>query len=165
MVYSIRRFVYNTVCVLVLLCAAGLAYRHLFHGRVVPLLIAAGLLTLYGLTSGISAWGMTEMKKYEAIQNARGILPEDHPKLLLCALTIPLPLHFCTLLASLIPITTWEVWFITIFPCIFLTFQPIRAVADVYDLYTRKKRLFWSIQILLVLTITLSMQTIVQTFL
>jgi hypothetical protein len=108
---------------------------------------------------------MTEMKKYEAIQNARGILPEDHPKILLCALTIPLPLHFCTLLASLIPITTWEVWFITIFPCIFLTFQPIRAVADVYDLYTRKKHLFWSIQILLVLTITLSMQTIVQTFL
>lgn len=165
MVYGIRRFVYNTFFFLVLLCAVGLAYRHLFHGRIVPLVIAAVLLTLYGLTAGISAWGMTEMKKYEAIQNARGILPEDHPKILLCALTIPLPLHFCTLLASLIPITTWEVWFITIFPCIFLTFQPIRAVADVYDLYTRKKRLFWSIQILLVLTITLSMQTIVQTFL
>ena len=165
MVYSIRRFVYNTFFFLILLCAAGLAYRHLFHGRVVPLLIAAGLLTLYGFTSGISAWGMTEMKKYEQIQNARGILPEDHPKLLLCALLIPLPLHFCTLLASLIPITTWEVWFITIFPCVFLTFQPIRAVGDVYDLYTRKKRLFWFLQIMIVLTIMLSMQAIVQSFL
>jgi len=165
MVYSIRRFLYNTVCVLFLLCAAGLAYRHLFHGRILPVLISAVLLTLYGIATAASAYGMTEMQKFEQIQNARGILPEDHPKLLFCALLIPLPLHFCTLLASLIPITTWEVWFITIFPCVFLTFQPIRAVGDVYDLYTRKKRLFWVLQIAIVLIIMLSMQAIVQTFL
>ena len=44
MVYGIRRFVYNTFFFLILLCAAGLAYRHLFHGRIVPLVIAAVLL-------------------------------------------------------------------------------------------------------------------------
>ena len=161
----IRRFVYNTIFFLILLFAAGLAYRHLFHERIVPVLIAAALLTLYGLATAASSYGMTEMQKFEQIQAARGILPEDHPKLLLCALLIPLPLHFCTLLASLIPITTWEVWFITIFPCVFLTFQPIRAVGDVYDLYTGKKRLFWVLQIAIVLSIMLTMQAIVQTFL
>lgn len=161
----VKRLVCNTFFFLVLLCAAGLAYRHLFHGRIVPVLITAVLLTLYALASGISTWGMSEIKKYEQIQNARGILPEDHPKILFRALIIPLPLHFCTLLASLIPITTWEVWFITIFPCIFMTFQPIRAVADVCKLYTGRKGLFWMLQLLTVFTITLSMQAIVQTFL
>ena len=82
----IRRFVYNTIFFLILLFAAGLAYRHLFHERIVPVLIAAALLTLYGIAAAASSYGMTEMQKFEQIQAARGILPEDHPKLLLCAL-------------------------------------------------------------------------------
>ncbi len=161
----VKRLIYSTFFFLLFLCAAVFAYRHLFHGRILPVLITAVLLTLYAFASGVSVWGMTEMKKYEQIQNARGILPEDHPRLLLCAMMIPLPLHFCILLASLIPITTWEVWFITIFPCIFITLQPIRAVCDEYHFYTRKKHLFWILQILTVLTVTGSMQAIVQTFL
>ena len=160
-----RWFLTATLCVLVLLPVGVLSYRHLFHGRIVPVLIAAVLLSLYAAASAASAHGIMKMQNYEQIYHARGFLEEDHPKLLLYAMLIPLPLHFCTLLASLIPITTWEVWFVTVFPCIFLTFQPIRAVGDVYDLYTRRKRIFWMLQLLTVFTITVSMQAVVQTFL
>lgn len=160
-----RRFLTATLCVLVLLPVGVLSYRHLFHGRIIPVLIAAGFLVLYGLTAAASTWGMQEIQKYETIRNARGILSEDHPKLLLCASVIPLPLHFCILLASLIPITTYEVWFVTIFPCIFITLQPIRAVCDVYQSFTYKKYRFWLIQLLIVLAAAVPAQAVVQTFL
>ena len=165
MAHSIRRFLFNTLCFLVLLFAAVLSYRHLFHGHVVPVLIAAVFLLLYGLASAAGVHGTQELKKYEQIQTARGILPEDHPKLLLYAMSVTLPLHFCIFLASFIPITTYEVWFVTIFPCLFILFQPIRAVCDVYTLYTGKKGLFWVLQLLVVLAVMLPPQMVVQTFL
>ncbi|MBQ8551865.1 MAG: hypothetical protein IJ428_03520 [Clostridia bacterium] len=62
--------------------------------------------------------------------------------LMICA-----PLYFVVLVFSLIPITVWAVFFITVFPIIVLNALPMGAIYDELSYADYPKRLFWTIQL------------------
>lgn len=62
--------------------------------------------------------------------------------LMICA-----PLYFVVLVFSLIPITVWAVFFITVFPIIVLNALPMESIYDELSYRDYPKRLFWTVQL------------------
>ena len=95
---------------------------------------------------------MEELKKYEQKSIHFGLENKDYNKILYFSLTTLFPTYFCAFLVSLVPLYTYEVWFITVFPCIFLNILPASSGLEEYFGLTRKKLpflLFFSLLIVI----------------
>ncbi len=82
---------------------------------------------------------MEQLKKYEQKAIHFGLDKEDNKKILFFSLTTLSPLMLCVFLVSLIPLYTYEVWLITVFPCVIINCIPAIAVLDEYRSMTRKR--------------------------
>ena len=94
---------------------------------------------IYSLCMNFAWKSMKKLKKYEQKLIHFRLMPKDEFKVLLFSLTTLSPMYFCVFLVSLIPIYTYEVWFITIFPCVLLNCIPAISVLDEYYGLTHKK--------------------------
>lgn len=99
-------------------------------------LVVVGLLlvifALYGTCMGAGWKSMVQLKKYERKAIHFGLTRKDESKILLYSLTTLCPSYFCVILVSLIPLYTYEIWFITVFPCIILNCLPASSVLEEY---------------------------------
>jgi len=93
----------------------------------------------YGLCMNVAWKSMEKLKKYEQKLIHFRLTSKDDIKVLLFSLTTLSPMYFCVVLVSLIPIYTYEVWFITVFPCVLLNCLPATSVLDEYYGLTHKK--------------------------
>lgn len=82
---------------------------------------------------------MEKLKKYKQKLIHFGLTSKDDIKVLLFSLTTLSPMFFCVVLVSSIPIYTYEVWLITVFPCVLLNCFPAISVLDEYYGLTHKK--------------------------
>lgn len=94
---------------------------------------------LYGCILGFSWKSMKQLKKFEQKLIHFGLNKDDNQKILLFSLTTLSPMLFCVLLVSCVPLFTYEVWFITVLPCIILNCLPASSVLEEYYGLTRKK--------------------------
>ncbi len=107
----------------------------------------------YGLCM---AWSWKSTQKIQAYEKRLihfGLTPKDETRVLLFSLTTLTPMFFCDLIVSLIPLYTSEIWFISVFPCIFFTFITALGVLDEYYILTHRKAPFlvWFIIITIVI--------------
>ena len=94
---------------------------------------------LYGICMGIGWESMDKIRRYEQRAVHFGLTEKDYPKILLYSLTSLSSTYLCVTLVSLIPLTTYHVWFITVFPCIFFNCLPATTVLGEYYGLTHKK--------------------------
>lgn len=114
-------------------------YIGLFKISVTTIIILLAFFALYGCCMGLGWKSIEELKKYEKKQVRVGLVEKDYPKILLFCLTSLMPTYFCVFLVSLVPLFTYSVWFITVFPAILLNCLPFSSVLDEYYCLTHKK--------------------------
>ncbi len=114
-------------------------YIGVFKISVGTICILLVFFALYGCFFGFSWKSMEKLKKYEQKLIHIGLNKEDDRKILLFSLTALSPMLFCVFLVSCVPLFSYEVWFITVFPCICLNCLPVSSVLEEYHGLTRKK--------------------------
>ena len=101
--------------------------------------IAFLFLVLYACSSEIGQKSMKKLKMYEQKLIHSELSNKDQYNILFLSLTTLSPIWFCILIVSLVPLYTYEVWFITVFPAVLLNCLPASSVLDEYYLLTHKK--------------------------
>ena len=112
-------------------------YIGVFKISLIAFLILLAVLALYSVCMGIGEKSMQELKKYEQKLIHFGLNEKDHPKIFTL-----FPAYFCVMLVTAVPLYTYEVWLITVFPCILLNCLPMSSVLEEYHGLTRKKMPF-----------------------
>ena len=135
----LKHFIISTVAFVLSIAFFCGIYIGVFNASASDLGILWTIFILYGLCLGIGWNSMDEIKSYEQKAVHFGLTEKDHPKILLFSLTSLSSTYLCVALVSLIPLTTYHVWFITVFPCIFLNCLPAITVLGEYYGLTRKK--------------------------
>lgn len=159
-----RRICYNLL-LFALLGAIGLFfYRNLFDGQVGFLIAVTVFFTVYGIAMTAGEYGMHKLMGYEHYAVYHTVKATDRKRILGYAILSLAPIDVCMLLASLIPIPTWEVWFVTVFPCLVLMYLPIKEVYDTQYPLAHYKIRFWVIEIAIFAVLSLSTQTAVAYF-
>ena len=126
-------------------------YIGMFKISVIAVCVLLFFFCAYGACMGVSWKGMKELKKYEQKLIHFGLDNKDSAKILRFSLITLLPTYFCVFLVSLVPLYTYEIWFISVFPCILLNSLPASSVLEEYCRLTRKKLPFLSFFVLLVI--------------
>ena len=124
-------------------------YVGLFKISITIVLILLAVFALYGFCMGLGYKSMEQIKKYERKATHSGLTRKDDARILLFSLTTLSPTYFCVVLVSLVPLYTYEVWLITILPCILLNCLPATSVLEEYSGLTHQKFPFVSSFLLL----------------
>ena len=155
--FIIKISLFSVVCGIVLF-----VYRGLFKIPLAFILVASFAIALYGGAMGFSQLGMRRLLKYEKTYIYMNIPKKEYPKIMLCCVLALLPIYFCIMLASLIPIFTYEVWFITLFPCLFVSLIPAKEVYDAQYPLTHYKHSFWIVQAIIIFVLSSTCQMTIQ---
>ncbi len=134
-----KRILKNLLLGIVVISLFSYTYIKLLKVSVVAVVIILSVICLYGVCMGICEGSMKQLKKIEMTQKHFGLAKKERFRVLLFSLTTLAPFYFLVLLFSLIPMFTYEVWFITIFPCILFISLPMSSVLDEYHTLTQKK--------------------------
>jgi len=130
-------------------------YVGVFKVSVIAVCILLIFFCAYGMCMGASWKSMEGLKKCEQKLIHFGLDNKDYNKILCFSLTTLLPTYFCVFLVSLVPLYTYEIWFITVFPCILLNILPANSVLEEYFGLTRKK-LHFLLLFLFIVTVSCS---------
>ena len=159
-----KRLIYNILLFVGILLILLFAYRNIFGGHAMPIVLSVAFLTLYGGAMALGEIGMRRLKRYEYKAVRNGLTSDDHPKIFRAAVLTLFPVFFCIGLASAFPITVYEVWFITVFPCLIVSYFPIKEVFDEYYSLTRKKAGFLITVLAVSSVLSVACQCAVQVF-
>lgn len=146
-----KRIIGNILLFVVSMSLFCCVYIGLFKVSVTTILILLAFFALYACCMGLGWKSIEELKKYEKKQVRVGLVESDYSKILLFCLTSLMPTYFCVFLVSLVPLFTYSIWFITVFPAILLNCLPVSSVLDEYYCLTHKKAPFLLIFISLTL--------------
>ncbi len=139
----------NIILFLVSITVFSVIYIGVFKVSVSALCILFIFLILYGFCMEFSRKSMVELSKYGQKRIHFGLDEKDDSKILLFSLTTLSPTYFCIILVSLVPLYTYEIWFISVFPCIFLNCLPASSVLEEYRILTHKRLPFLTLFLLL----------------
>ena len=117
-------------------------YIGVFKMSVAAFCILLAILALYAVCMGVGEKGMRELNKYEQKLIHFGLDEKDERRILLFSLLTLFPAYFCMILVSAVPLYSYTVWLITVFPCILLNCLPMSSVLEEYHGLTRKKAPF-----------------------
>lgn len=134
-----KRLIGNILLFVISMTFVCYIYIGLFKISVVAFCILSLILALYTFCMTLSWKSMGELKKQAQKLVCYGLSKNDRSKILLLSLTTLSPTYFCVLLVSLVPLYTYEIWFITVFPCVFLNCLPASSVLEEYQGLTSKK--------------------------
>ena len=126
-----------------------LIYVHLFQISLAFIIGFSLFLCLYASLLGVCWKSMERLYHYEQKAVHFGLQPKDENKILFFSLTTLAPMFLCDCLVSLIPLYTYEVWFITVFPWVTITCFPAISVMEEYRGLTHKRLPFFSLFALL----------------
>ena len=134
-----KRIIGNLILFILSMTLFCCIYMGLFKVSVTSILILLAFFALYACCMGLGWKSLEELKKYEKKQVRVGLVEEDYLKILLFCLTSLMPTYFCVFLVSLVPLFTYSIWFITVFPAILLNCLPASSILDEYYCLTHKK--------------------------
>ena len=157
-----KQWIYNILLFIGILLIFIFSCRNIFDGHALPIILIALFFALYGGAMWLGEIGMRRLKKYVYKAVRAELIPEDSPKIFSAALLSLFPIFFCVCLVSTFPITVYEVWFITVFPCLIVSYFPIKEVFDVYRSLTREKARFWVTVISITVLLSAMCQSIVR---
>lgn len=146
-----KRIISNIILFIFSVTFFSCVYVGVFKVSVIAVCILLVFFCAYGMCMGVAWKSMGKLKEYEQKLIHFGLDNKDYNKILCFSLTMLLPTCFCVFLVSLIPLYTYETWFITVFPCILLNLLPASSVYEEYFGLTRKKRPFLLLSLLIVI--------------
>ena len=126
-------------------------YVCIFKISIIALYILLAFFCVYCICMNVSWKSIRELKKYEQKLIKCGLDNKDYNKILCLSLATLLSTYFCIFLVSLVPLYTYEIWFIAVFPCILLNVLPASSVLEEYFELTRKKLPFLLFFILIII--------------
>ena len=135
----IKRSIVNLLLFLLSVFFFGYIYVGLFNISVTTFCILLIILAFYGGCMSLGWKSTAEIKKFEKKAIHIGLTNKDNSKILFFSLTSLSPTYFCVVLVSLVPLYTYEIWFITVFPCILLNCLPASSVLEEYRCLTHSK--------------------------
>lgn len=127
----------------------GIIYIGMFKISFNVFFIFSIIVVSYVFCMAVEDKSVRKLKKYEKKIIKFQLTKKECSNILLYSLTALTPTYFCVVLVSLIPMYTYEVWFITVFPCILLNCLPASVVLDEYHHLVHKKFPFLAIFILI----------------
>jgi len=136
------RIIRNIVLFLMSTAFFSCIYIYIFKVQLYVIFIILLIFLVYGFIMGLGEKGIRELQKYEQKLIHFGLNEKDEAKILLFSLTALSPTYLCVILVSSVPLYTYEVWFITAFPCIILNCIPALSVLEEYHGLVNKKCLF-----------------------
>ncbi len=145
-----KRVISNMILFALSITLFSCVYVGAFKVSVIAVWILLLFFCAYGVCMAASWKSMEELKKYEQKRIHFGLDNKDYNKILCFSFTTLLPTFFCVFLVSLIPLYTYELWFITVFPCILLNILPASSVLEDYFGLTHKKLPFILLFLLMV---------------
>lgn len=137
-----KRSISNIILFILSITFCSCIYIGSFKVSIDALCILFIIFALYGFCMGLGWKSIEKLRKYEQKSIHFCLTKKDDVKILLFSLTSLSPTYFCVILLSLVPLYTYEVWFITVFPCIFLNCLPAISVLEEYYELTYKKSPF-----------------------
>ena len=151
-----RRVINNLILFIFSISLLICIYVGVFKISVAAICVLLLFFAIYGLCMGSSWKSMEKLKEYENKLIHFKLEPKDDIRILLFSLKTLFPTYFCVFLVSLIPLYTYEIWFITIFPCILLNSLPATSVLDEYYVLTHKKFPFVTLFLILIAIFSLA---------
>ena len=137
-----KRIISNIILFVLSITFFSCVYVGVFKISVVAVCILLAFFFAYGMCMGASWKSMKELKKCGQKLIHFGLDNKDYKKILWFSLTTLFPTYFCVFLVSLIPLYAYEIWFVTVFPCILLNVMPASSVLEEYFVLTHKKLRF-----------------------
>lgn len=134
-----KRMISNIILFVLITAFVCFIYIGMFGISIVTLCTLFIIFIMYGSCIGMALKSANELKKYEKKLISLGLAKQDYLKILYFSLITLSPTYFCLFLVSLVPLYTYEVWFISVFPCIILSCIPVSSVLEEYNGLTRKK--------------------------
>ncbi len=110
---------------------------------------------LYGVCMLLNYIGMRKILKHEK----EGSL--TFKKTFGLTFAVLSPIYWCWIILSVVPISTYEVWFITGFPISIISFLPLKEVANYWG---RKQIAFWAVQGSIYLLFLVTEQALIKYF-
>lgn len=140
-----NRIIRNCILFILLVTVFSCVYIGIFKLSLAMLFILLIIFLLYGIFTGIGEVSILKIKKYEQKAVHFGLTKKDDFPILLFSLTTLSPTYLCIVLASSLPIYVYEIWLITVFPCIIMNCLPACSVLEEYYGLTHRKLpfLFW----------------------
>ena len=114
-------------------------YIRMFKISIAFIVVFSLFFIVYATVLGFGWKSMEQLKKYEKKAVHFGLDKEDDHRILFYSLTTLSPLILCVFLVSLIPLYTYKVWLITVFPCLIINCLPAITVLDEYRSLTQKR--------------------------
>jgi len=124
---------------LLIISIFGFTYVKILKASMLSVIIILTVIFLYAVCMGVCEESMKQLKKYEIIQTHTDLTKNQRFLILFLSLTTLSPTYFCVLLVSVIPLFTYEVWFLTVFPCLIFISLPMISVLEEYHTLTKKK--------------------------
>jgi len=146
-----KRIISNIILFILSITLFSCVYIGVFKVSVIAVCVLLGFFCAYGMCMGASWKSTEELKKCEQKLIHFGLDNKDYNKILFFSSTTLLPTYFCIFLVSLVPVYTYEIWFLTVFPCILLNILPASSVLEEYFGLTRKKLPFLLLFLLIVI--------------
>ena len=134
-----KRIISNILLFVVSLTFFAYVFVRVFYISVLTVCILFLIFALYGFCMGLGWKSIENLKKYEQKLIHFGLTKKDDVGVLISSLTTLMPTYFCVALVSLIPIYTYEIWFMTVFPCIILNCLPASSILSEYYGLTHKR--------------------------
>ena len=156
-----KKFISNAVLLLLLVSVILYIYCGLLKIQYITIAFVVVFLISYMLAMAVGALGLNRLEGHiKKLMNDR-IATNDFKKPLLFSVLALFPAYFCIALVSLIPITSYEIWLITVFPCITIVSIPACSVYGEYRLVANKKAVFWWVQAFIAVLLILVSQLLV----
>ncbi|MBE6694458.1 MAG: hypothetical protein E7589_06820 [Ruminococcaceae bacterium] len=156
-----KKFISNALLLVLLVSVILYIYCGWLKIQYTTVAFVVVFLILYMLAMVVGAFGVSRLEGYIKKLVHDEITNSDSKKPLLFSVLAMFPAYFCIALVSLIPITSYEIWLITVFPCIAIISIPASSVYGEYSLVASKKAVFWWIQALIVVLLMLVSQLLV----
>ena len=137
-----KRIISNIALFAVSITLFCYVYVGLFKVSRTAICVLLVFLAAYGACMGLSWKSMKKLKKLEQKLIHFGLDRKDRSEVLLFSLSTLVPTYFCVILVSLVPLYTYEIWFITVLPCVCLNCLPLSSVLSEYYSLTHKKAPF-----------------------
>ena len=129
----------NTLLGVFIISVFSFIFIKILKSSVLAVIVILTVICLYVVCMGVCEESMKQLKKYEIIQMRVELTQQQRLFVLFFSLTTLFPTYFCVLLVSVIPMFTYEVWFITVFPCLIIISMPMLSILEEYFILTKKK--------------------------
>ncbi len=159
-----KKVILNIITFIICLALAIWFYLPIFQNNTIIAVAIMSLILIYGAAMSVSGYGMWKIKYYEIKAVHKGLSEKERKNILFYSVLTLCPTYYCLVLSSIFPMIGYEIWFLTVFPCLIIISLPIKTVAEEYYHFTHKKWLFLTVNLIIIVLVQIVGQVVIRQF-